>query len=253
VSAGAQTADRVLRLLLAVARSDKPLRITDLSRETGFDRAAVHRLIQPLLKYGFVTREPHGKEYVLGPGLLGVWALGMGKLSLRGHARPILERIAAETSETVSLHIRDDLHRVCIDSVDGTHPVRRIIPIGMRVPLYAGPTGKTFLAWSQPALVEAALSAAEADGHDRRAIERDLEEAVAKGYLVRVGDRIPDVGGLSVPVFDGGGILAVVTTSGPAARFGESEMEAVAPFVVRECEELSTVLGHVKEAAPVLA
>ena len=233
---------------MAVARSDTPLRITDLSRITGFDRAAVHRLIQPLLEHGFVAREPRGKQYVLGPGLLSIWALGMGKLSLRGHARPVLERLAAETSETVSLHIRDDLHRICIDSVDGRHAVRRIVPVGLRLPLYAGPTGKTMLAYSTPSLVEAAFEAAEADGMDPGILERGIEEILAKGYLVRVGDPIADVGGLSVPIFDGGGILAVVTISGPAARFSENEMEAVAPFAVRECEELSTVLGHVKEA-----
>jgi IclR family KDG regulon transcriptional repressor len=248
VSAGSQTADRVLRLLLAVARSDDELRITDLSRLTGFDRAAVHRLIQPLLEHGFVTRDPRAKQYSLGPALIGIWALGMGKLSLRGHARPVLERVAAKTSETVSLYIRDDLHRICIDSVDGPQPVRRIVPIGERWPLYAGTTGKTMLAFMRPSTIEAALEAASADGRDVPAIERDLAEAREKGYLVRVGDRISGVGGLSFPVFDGAGVLAVVTTSGPSERFSEKEMEDAAPFVARECEELSIVLGHVKEA-----
>lgn len=251
MSAGAKTADRVLRLLLAVARSDEPLRITDLSRVTGFDRAAVHRLIQPLLEHGFVTRELRGKSYVLGPGLIGIWALGMGKLGLRGHARPAMERIAAETSETVSLHIRDDLHRICVDSVEGIYPVRRIVPIGERLPLYAGPTGKAMLAHLPPSTIEAALAAAVADAHDRQQLERDLQEVLDKGYLVRVSDRINDVGGLSVPVFGGTGVVAVITTSGPAQRFSQEAMEAVAPLVVRECERLSGVLGYIGDAEAV--
>lgn len=244
-STGAKTADRVLSLLLVIARSGEPLRITDLSRLTGFDRAAVHRLIQPLVVHGFVTREPRDKRYVLGPSLIGMWAMAIGKTGLRGLARPIMEAIAAESLETVSLHIRDDLHRICIDAVEGAHPVRRVVPIGERLPLTAGPTGKAMLAFLPAGIVEQALAAAVAEGEDRASIERDLDEAREKGYLVRVSDRIEGVGGLSVPVFGASGVAAVVTTSGPERRFSKEVMQELAPFVAAKCDELSAVLGHI--------
>jgi DNA-binding IclR family transcriptional regulator len=246
VSVGAQTADRVIRLLLAVARSSEPLGITDLSRVTGFERAAVHRLIQPLLEHGFVTRESRGKRYVLGPGLIEMWALGMGKFGLRDHARGALERVAATTTETVSLHIRDDLHRICIDVVEGAHPVRRVVPVGERLPLYSGPTGKAMLAFLPEETIGAALTAGAAEGVDPVHARSDLEDARANGYLALVGDRVAGVGGLSVPVFDASGVVAVVTASGPARRFDEETMAEFAPYVRAECASISTVLGYTR-------
>jgi IclR family acetate operon transcriptional repressor len=180
-----------------------------------------------------------------------MWAMAIGKTGLRGLARPNMEAIAAESSETVSLHIRDGLHRICIDSVEGIHPVRRVVPIGERLPLTAGPTGKTMLAFLPTETIEQAIDAVGARGDERAAIERDLEEVRRKGYLVRVSDRIEGVGGLSVPVFDATGIAAVVTTSGPERRFSKGVMEALAPFVVDKCEELSAVLGHIATDAAV--
>jgi DNA-binding IclR family transcriptional regulator len=249
VSAGAQTADRVLHLLLAVARSKEPVGVTDLSRITGYDRAAVHRLIGPLLDHQFVARETGGKRYVLGPGLTRLWALSNGKLGLRGHARPVMERIAAATSETVAMHVRDDLHRICIDCVEGVHAVRRVIPVGLRLPLHSGPTGKTMLAYLPDEVVEAAMAAAALDDDDVEPLQDAIAEARAQGYLIRVGDRIAGVGGLTVPVFDAAGLVAVVTTSGPAERFGAEEMEAAAADVVQACDELSSVLGGERMAS----
>jgi IclR family acetate operon transcriptional repressor len=235
----------VLSLLRAVANSDDPPRISDLTRVTGYDRAAVQRLMQPLIQHGFVAREPRDKRYVLGPGMLALWAGAVGKFDLRGLARPVMEAIAERTSETVSLHIRDGLDRVCIDSVEGVHPVRRVVPIGERLPLTAGPTGKTMLAFLPRETIDAAVLASPRGAAERRALWRDLDEAVARGFLIRVGDRIEAVGGLSVPVFDTRGIAAVVTTSGPGQRFSAVVMTALAPFVVEQCEQLSRLLGHV--------
>ena len=222
--------------------------MTDLSRITGYDRAAVHRLIVPLLEHQFVAREADGKRYVLGAGLTRLWALSNGKLGLRGHARPIMEQIAAATSETVGMHVRDDLHRICIDSVEGVHAVRRVIPVGLRLPLHSGPTGKVMLAYLPDEIVEAAIAAAGLDDREVRQVREAIAEARSQGYLVRVGDRIAGVGGLTVPVFDAAGLVAVVTTSGPAERFGIDVMEAAAPAVVQACDELSALLGSARMA-----
>jgi IclR family KDG regulon transcriptional repressor len=230
---------------MTVVRSEEPLGITDLSRSTGFDRAAVYRLMQPLLRHSFVAREPNGKRYLPGPGLVEIWATAMGRDGLRGSARAAMERIAERTNETVSLHLRDDQHRVCIDTVEGRQPIRRVVPLGERLPLYAGPTGKVILAFLPEAEVEAILALAAADGEDVERTREQLEEVRAKGYLAAVSDRIVGVGGLSVPVFNGAGVVAAVTASGPARRFSSEAMEEVAGFVSDACADISNALGSV--------
>lgn len=247
MSAGAKTADRVLRLLLAIAHSEEPPRIIDLSQATGFDRAAVHRLIRPLLEHAFIVREPDEKRYALGPGLIGISVLATRRLGFHTAAHATMERIVAETTETASLHIRDDAYRICIDAVEGTNQVRRIVSVGERVELYRGPTGKVMLAFLPSDTIARVLDLAALDGIDPATIEAELALVVDRGYLASVGERTYGVAGISAPVFDRTGIVGVITTSGPADRFSEEVMEEVAPFIVGECARLSSSLGHVSQ------
>jgi hypothetical protein len=53
----------------------------------------------------------------------------MRTVSIRESARQAMERIAALTSETVSLHVPYLHHRVCIDVIERSQPIRRVVPL----------------------------------------------------------------------------------------------------------------------------
>lgn len=240
-----KTVDRALRILLAVANSDEPLRMSELGKLTTFDRTTTYRLMQPLLEHALVAREADGRRYVVGPGLVAVSAAVIGKMTVRTRARPLLERISRLTPETVSLHVRDRDERVCVEVVDGSLPVRRVVPVGERLPLYAGTTGKAMLAF----LSEEDRNRITAAGGGSRAIARikaQLGGIRERRYIAEIGDRIPDVAGLSIPVFDSTGVVASITVSGPGDRFSHETMATLAPDLVLECESLSADLGYVR-------
>ena len=240
---GAQTADRAIQLLLALVESAGVVSLRDLGESTGLNRAATYRLIQPLLTHGWVTRDARG-GYRLGPGLIALSARVLSTVRIREPAREVMERIAALTSETVSLHVPHLLTRVCIDGIESPLPVRRVVPFGESLPVFVGPTGKAMLAWLPPEQVSAALKQAGTLGLDPARIREHLELVRRDGYLGVVDDRLPGVGGLSVPIFGVDGIAGAITVSGPSYRFDMAAMSAIAPRVVAECRALSQLLGH---------
>lgn len=241
---GAQTADRALRLLLLAVDSAAPLGLVELGRRAGLNNAATYRLLRPLVNRRLLSRDSGGRGYTVGPGLIGLAARVMSGLRVREVARPMLVRLAEHTAETVSLHARHSQQRVCVDVVEGSQPVRRVVPVGESVSLYAGPSGKVILAWLPSDEADLILESAVAEGHDRKSLVAQLKRVRADGYLATVGDRFPGVGGLSVPVFGGTHIVGAVTVSGPADRFGLKEMVRLAPTVMEACADISAALGY---------
>lgn len=241
---GTQTAGRALRLLRAVAESDVPPQLAELAEAVGINRATAYRLARQLEEEGLVQVHLQGDErrYVPGVGLIGMAARVLGRIDIRVTAQPFLLRISEATGETVALHLRDGRHRVCIGAVEGRHPIRRVIPLGERLPLYAGPTGKVILAWV-PEPERAAILGWAADQGEPVA-GYVLEGIRTRGYYAAVGDRVAGVGGLSVPLFDASGVVGAVTVSGPGDRWSSQAMEDAAPLVLEQCASLSMMLGH---------
>lgn len=244
MSEGAQTADRAIQLLLVVAESERPLGLSELSQRSGFNKAATYRLTQALTKHSLLARETDGGRYVIGSGLVALSARVLQKVNVREIARPAMERLAAATSETVSLYVRHFRHRICVAVVEGRHPVRWVVPLGDSQPLFVGLTGKVILAFQPAEEIAAIVEWAAEQGLDSARIASQLQRVRTQGYLAGVGDRMAGVGGLSAPVFDSSGVAAALTISGPGDRFTTKVAETMAELVLRECEGISAEIGH---------
>jgi DNA-binding IclR family transcriptional regulator len=246
---GSQTALRVLQVLRTVAMHGSPIGLRELMSTHGLDRNAGYRLLRALELERLVTRLPESRMYVPGPELIRMSATVLENMDIRARARPLLEDLVSLTSETVALHVKSGLSRVCVETLQGLHPVRRVIPVGQMVPLYAGPSGKVILAFLSPEEYAANLSAAEAAGEDVAPLDEQLERVRRDGYMATIGDRIPGVGGLSVPVWDARGVAGSITVSGPGERWSEEAMHSAAEAVRDAGLRLSINLGHVVDGA----
>lgn len=240
---GAQTADRAIEVLLTVAESEEPLSLTEISRRTGFNASATYRLVGALTRHDLLARGGSGRSYGIGGGLVALAAGVMKRLSVPEVSMPAMEHLRSLTSETVSLYVRDRRHRICVAVLEGLHPMRWVVPVGDRQPLFVGLTGKAILAFLPPSEAAAVLDAAEENGADRARIESQLKRVRETGFLAESGDRMAGVGGLSVPVFDASGVAAALTISGPGDRFTRAVAEHAAPDVIAEAATISTALG----------
>ncbi len=242
---GSQTAGRALQLLQIMAETDKALGLAELARLTELNKSAVYRLMLELERRAFVTREAAGRRYVVGPASVSMAAHVMHRFTLRSAARPMMQRIAELTPETMSLHVRYFQQRICIEVIEGRFPVRRVVPLGETLPLWAGPSGKAILAYLPEGEAQPILEWAVREGQNATRIREQLDQVRILGYLETVSDRIPGVTALSVPVFDAGGVVAALSISGPSDRLTAAALEVIAPTVVAECASLSRTLGFI--------
>lgn len=206
---GVGVLDKAVVVLQAVAAS--PASLADLQARTGLPRATVHRLAAALEQHGLLRRDVVGR-YELGLGLVSLGQAAAERYPLVDIARPTLEDLNAETSESVQLFVREGAQRRCVVSLESSHGLRWIVPQGSLLPLDVGSAGRV------------------------------LSGEVAKlGWVESVGEREAGVASVSAPVVAAdGSTIAAVSVSGPIERltrhpgnrFGDAVLAAAAGISV---------------------
>jgi DNA-binding IclR family transcriptional regulator len=219
---------------------------TGIRRATELTPATTHRLLGALEEHGLLMFAG-GYGYRLGPRLLGLAASARLDMPLRERAHPVLERLASSTGEGSQLFVRSGDRRVCIDAVESRSELRTIVEIGAELPLDAGSAGKVFLAWGPAEETERLIRSAE-PVTDRTPVGDRLAQQVATarrlGYATSAGERQAGVGSVSAPVLDPvGGLVAVISVSGPEGRLGKISAKRYAPAVVEAAREVERSLG----------
>jgi IclR family acetate operon transcriptional repressor len=239
-----RSVERALDVLLALERSDAPLRLVDLSRQSGLHSATVLRLLGVLQRRGFVTVEHQG--YRLGVAALGLAHGFLANDPISGGARPIMQQLSARSGMTVSLYARIDLDRILIARVDGADPLQYQIPVGRRLPLLRG-AGKVIAASLDDDVREDLLQRTDdyvrPDGVHISVdeLKKQLEQAREQGYFIHIGDRDLAVAAVSAPVRSlDGDVVASLSLSGPAERVSEEKLEQYLPELLRATAAIGT-------------
>ncbi|MDA7418694.1 helix-turn-helix domain-containing protein [Xenophilus arseniciresistens] len=217
---GVAAVDRALTLLAAFREGDAALGLAELAQRTRLYKSTALRLLASLEHAGLLHRQPDGR-YALGAEIARLHAVYAAAFSLDRVVLPVLQALVRETGESAAYHVRQgqgaNAIRVCLFRVDSPHPVRDHIKAGDVLPLSRGTGGRVLSAWD-------AASQAGASARDKA-----LYAAIRKaGAYCAAGDRLADVAGISVPVFDThGAVVAAVTLTMPVHRYDAGYLSAV--------------------------
>ncbi|MFJ7884417.1 IclR family transcriptional regulator [Pseudomonas sp. NPDC096917] len=144
---GTQSLERSISLLkLVAANSQKGLRLVDLVRLSGMERPTAYRMVQSLMKHGFLSRPAGSSRYVLGEYCRELGAQFADRLDLRAICDPVLKAISEETGNSSFLIIRMNLDSMCVARAIGGYPIQIVsVKVGHRQPLGVGAGGLAIL------------------------------------------------------------------------------------------------------------
>jgi IclR family KDG regulon transcriptional repressor len=216
-----------LGLLEVLARSERPMGVTELANRLGIGKSNVHRLLQALVELGYARRNEENGSYAAS---IRIWELGsamLANLDLPRVAQAWMAWLLDRHRETVHLSVLDGDEVVYVHKLDSPEPVRAYTEVGGRAPAPCVATGKAMLAWiGEPQLV--ALSK-RLRGHSPSTVTspddflREMDRIRQQGYAINRGEWRESVGGLAAPIRDPGGrVIAAVGISGPIERLRPS-------------------------------
>lgn len=264
---GVQSIDRAMALLSVFSTVRPVVGVSELARATGLARGTAHRLVTALVSHGVLTQVPDTTSYCLGPRLLGLAEVARQQISLEAQAGPVMAWLRDRSTETVGLHILDDLpSRRTIAQAESPRPLRRTYTdLGSPRPPHQGAPGKLLLAFADGKLrrrvldgpltgaegseqAESAESAETAGRPGSAELAAELESIRQDGFALSLQERVPGVVASAVPVRDHRGVVvAALSISIPSVRAGRDELLALIPLAQEAAGRLSARLGYVGE------
>ena len=237
-----QSIERGIDVLMALAAGPKTL--TEVTRETGLSKGTVFRLLASLNYENLVVKDS-GNVYMLGPGCLRLMQGVMEGLgAINAVARPALVDVWEETAETVTIHVRVGLERICIGELPSPEPIRYMSTVGASAPLPVGSAGRVLLAFMPQPELDALLPSLLPAGlfEDEASLRSELDLIRERGYALSSGERVKGAAAVSVPVHGRQGFLAALSVLGPDFRLDEERRIELVPHLRRAAETIGAAL-----------
>lgn len=257
MSVRVQSVDRAIDILMALVAGPKTL--TDVCRATELSKATAFRLLRSLGDRGLVIKDP-GRDnvYMLGPNLLrfaqGV-TLGLGSLGTL--AAPALSHVGEATQETVTLHVRVGVERICVYVIPSPYALRYTASPGSKAPLHVGAAGLALIAFLDEEEIEQVLASlpqplqtiTEDTVTEMETLRARLAEVREAGYAISAGERVAGAAAVSTPIRAHGELVAALSILGPATRLPHERLEEFAPVLQGAATEIEAILDGRGSAA----
>lgn len=243
---------KALQTLIILSEAGRDLSLTELCHRVDIPKTTVFRYLQTLVAYGFVRHEAQSDRYGLG---LRLWALGqvvVANSRLREVAIQPLEALRDRFDETINLGVLDGKEIVYIEMAESRRSLRMQARLGGRDPVYTTSLGRAILAflpderWPDHLPVRLSIRTGRTIS-SLPALRRELRATRNRGYAVDNGENEEGSRCLGAPIWDQRGeVVAALSLSAPASRFGEGREAEVAREVVKTANHISRLLGYVE-------
>lgn len=144
-----QSVARALTLIELLARENRDLSLTELSKKAGWPKSTVHGLITTLRDYHMVEQTEETGNYRLGIRLFELGNIVMRSWDITTIAKPYLRKLNNNLGEMVQLAMEDKGEVLYLDKVDSNRMMRIVSEIGIRLPMHCSGLGKVLLAYKK--------------------------------------------------------------------------------------------------------
>lgn len=250
-----KSADRVLRIFDVIG-SRGPLTFSEVAATLGLPASSTHNLLKTLARREYLRLDPDDRRYHLGLRLWEVAQAYVATNSLPRLAQPFMDRVVAETGETVQLARLDGVENVYLAISESPQPMKLVSAVGKRLYAHATGLGKVLLAdlstdELRRRLDSVALPAFTANTIvDPDALLAELAEVRHRDYAVDNEEYVIGCRCIAMPIRDASGrVVAAMSVSIPTPRYGPELADRTHRALRVAVDELSARLGHVARPA----
>ena len=248
---GVQSIEVSGKILAVLSSRATSMMLKDISVESGLTPGQAHAYLVSLRRLGLVEKDAGGTQYKLGP-----FALQIGLTRLRNsdpfeQVWETLPELTAKMNLSMTMSIWSQNGPVIIRYNEAPYQIYANVRPGSHYSLLDTATGKVFAAYLKPKLFLPLLNMEISERFDRgqRAAQTNLYlEKIAAvreaGYAIAVGEPIPGIDAISVPIFEfSGNLIAAITAIGPEGSIDLRENGITKFEMLRYAQVISEKLG----------
>jgi DNA-binding IclR family transcriptional regulator len=243
------SASKILDIFEVFSHESQYKKISQIANELNLTYPTAHRLVSLLVDRGYLYRNANDKRVSLGARIHFLGKVASTSLNLINLAVPVMKKVSEESGETVNLFVRDGDYRVCYESIESKYGLKHSAPIGIKLPLWAGASGKCFLAFDKDIELEEifkqAVPLTQNTISDPEFFLEEIKQIRAKGLSLSNSEREEGVSSMAAPIFNRNSkMVAAITISGPEFRLKKLMEEKYFSLLRSAADNISTELGY---------
>lgn len=218
-----------------IAGSEKPMRLADIARQAGEQRATAYQRLRTLMDAGLVEQSADG-VFRLALRFHFHAARALEQAGLGERSGELLQQVVIDSDETATISVLEGDSVVIVNRIEAQRLLRADLRVGGRMSLHASASGAVAAAFaSAPALADWRARGV------RLPEEAELTEVRSRKLGIFKPADQSLISAVATPVFGAeGGCVAVLAISGPALRFDHSRC---APIAIAAANRLSSMFG----------
>lgn len=243
---------KALRVVEALAFSDRPRGVSDLAEQLGYHKSNVHRILNTLMEEGYVVQYDTGAVYQLNYKLMDLGVRQASRLRLSEVARPYIRRIAEQTGESAHIMIYHDGEIVYLEKIEAFSPLGTASVSRLRAQAYCVASGKVLLAYRSDEEVRRVLRKVRAHTPhtvtNLHHLKAEIDAVHTTGFAINRDGWVLGETGAAAPVLVGrDNAIAALAINGSSDRLTDARLAAACEILKNEASALSRELGYTKE------
>ncbi|NLX77123.1 MAG: IclR family transcriptional regulator [Clostridiaceae bacterium] len=246
-----QTLDRTLDIIELLATTPNGMGVTEIGQKTGLHKSTVYRLINALVKRGYLEKDQNTGLYKIGLKFVEISSLHLRQIELKTEVAPFMRDLSESTGQVTHLAILDETEVVYIEKIDVVQSLRMYSQIGKRVPVYCSALGKVLLSWQDSDYQELILEKTEYIRYTENTITNrdeladELEKVRERGWAVDNEEHEEGIRCIAAPINDfTGKVIAAISITGSKSIISPDKDEYYGSLVVKAASGISERLGY---------
>ena len=246
-----KSAYRVTQILEAVSSRRRGLKHSEIADILKIPKGSLSLLLADLVMQQYLAHDNDGRRYMLGPQVLVIAKRYLAGLDIVRLGEPVLRQLVADVGECGEIAVKRGNEILVVCREDCSRPLRSVIQIGERAPLYSTAAGKAILAFTPQEEIDAYLASTDLKALTKKpalnlkALRKELD-AIRSGAVAYSREELNEgVIAMALPVFDFHGLVAgSIVVPMPTIRFNPRKEKKIETCLREATFRLSQQLGH---------
>ncbi|PAV30871.1 hypothetical protein CIL05_03900 [Virgibacillus profundi] len=244
---------KAIRLLDCFMKKPE-LSLIELTELSNLPKTTVFRLVSSLEEGGLLVKvrnSSHDVKYRMGLKLLELGNHVSEQLEYKKAAFHHMRKLNEKIDELVHMVVLEGDEAVYVEKMDSTKPVRLVVEVGRRAPLYAGSAPKVLLAGMDETSLELYLSNLEMKKFTENTIDniddlkKEIQEIKDKGYAFSKSEHFKDTIGFSYPIYNyNGKTVAALGVSIPITDYTDERKGLILEELKQTVQNIWRDLGY---------
>lgn len=241
--------EKALKVIECFSKVSPELSVQDISEKLSLPFPSAHRIVKTLIETGYLYRNPNTKLLSLGAKLYYLGKIANTSMNIINISLPLMNDLRDKTGETVNLYFREGNFRICYEHAESTQTLKHSAELGKYFPLWAGASGKCFLAFLPEDHFEEIIAEAKPltvnTITDREKFISEIKLIRKRNFSISNSEREKGVSSIATPIFNQESkMVACLAVSGPSFRFSGKKLNDMIELAKEHAQKISSLLGY---------